>query len=246
MTIHWPAKLLVVGDSIALGATVVFGKQIIERAAPNFIECLQWRRALWTIDTDAAVHRTTVQTVPLLPRLLTAFRPDIVLFILGGSDADMDWRRFIASRGQQIRSNTSLETFRTNLRTLVDTAVTGGAVPLLSDVPSQDVVRRGEWISRQIRQDVLPWIQGGGGQAESDRRLMPYNDAVNEVASEAGVTVTRWAAALSKLPLEQRFGPDATHPSTQAHAIITEVAEQSIDAIAETIAAKGGRRIAGT
>jgi hypothetical protein len=229
MTLHRPAKLLIVGDSVALGATVVVGKEVVERATPGFVDCLKWRRALWTIDTDAEVHRTTVQAMPLLPRLLTRYRPDIVLFVLGGSDADIDWRRFVVSRGRKVRNNTQLDTFRIALRTLVDTAITGGACPVLSDIPSQDVVKRGKWMSQQVGQDVLPWIEAAGGQGESDRRHAEYTRAVERVAAEAGVDIARWAQAISSLPADERFGQDATHPSIRAYALITDVVEQSID-----------------
>ena len=112
MTADLPFKLSIMGDSIALGATEVFGTQIDGYATPGFVERLRWRQGTWTIQTDASVHRTTVQAIERLPALLREFRPDVVFFVIGGSDADIEWKRFIVSQGKRLQNNTPLNLFK--------------------------------------------------------------------------------------------------------------------------------------
>ncbi|MDB5324658.1 MAG: family lipolytic protein [Phycisphaerales bacterium] len=232
MTAEFSFKLLIMGDSIALGATEVFGTQIDGYATPGFVERLRWRRGTWTIQTDASVHRTTVQAIERLPGLLRDFRPDVVFFVIGGSDADIEWKRFIVSRGERLQNNTPINLFKDNLHRLIACTQAYGARPILSDLPSQDVVQRGIWMSKRVGLDLLPWIEARGGQVESDRQLATYSSALDTVSCETNTEVVRWARAVNRLPLVERFGPDATHPGTQAHGVITDVVEEALARVA--------------
>ena len=236
-----PLNLLIMGDSIALGATVVIGHQVVERARPHFVDYLRHRQSNWAIEADGQVQRTTDNAVGLMPQLLACHRPDAVLLVLGGSDADLDWKRFIVSRGRRVQSNTPLHRFADNLRSLIRMITMSGAAPVLSDVPNQDVLARGAWLGQHIGQNLMPWIEAGGGQAESDRRLAEYNQIVEDVSAETRVDIARWAKGISTLPPADRFGPDATHPSAPAHRIIARVVEQSIRSVAAQLPSR--RRI---
>ena len=232
---YGPRSLLIVGDSIALGATDVFGTEIRQTATPTFAELLRQRLEGWTIDVDASVHRTSTQTVACLPQLMAAHRPDLVLLVVGGSDVDLDWKRFIVSRGKRVQNITKLDKFEQSLRRLIGIANEWGAYGILSDLPSHDLAKRGKWLSEQTGQDVLPWIEAAGGQAESDRHHDRYSRVIEHVAHDTRADVARWAAAIAAMPAQDRFGPDATHPSTAAHRVIA-------DTVAERVSASAPRR----
>jgi len=44
------------------------------------------------ITTDAAVKRTTAEGCRILPDLILTHQPNVVFLLLGGNDADLDWR----------------------------------------------------------------------------------------------------------------------------------------------------------
>ena len=87
-------------------------------------------------------------------------------------------------------------------------------------------------MSKRVGIDLLPWIEARGGQAESDRQLAAYSTVLDTVSSETNTEVVRWARAVNLLPPADRFGPDATHPGTQAHGVITDVVEEALTRVA--------------
>lgn len=218
-----PMTLLILGDSIALGVTDIVAGKVKAVAPHSFVDQLRKRLCDWRIEVDAAIHRTSSHAINLLPKLLREHQPQVVLLFLGGSDADINWKRFILSDGQRIRNNTALEQFEQNLNQLAAEVQQTGARVLLTDLPDQDLLERGRQLAAISGRDVVALIEASGGQAESDRQYENYSGAIDRVAEQAGVSVARWAERVRGLPASQRFGPDAIHPSDTAHNIIAEV-----------------------
>ncbi|MFI5378371.1 MAG: SGNH/GDSL hydrolase family protein [Tepidisphaerales bacterium] len=215
-------RVLIVGDSITLGVAEANGQTVTQYLEPTYVQHLREITPDLRIDVDAAPFRTTTAACKVIEPLLLSYHPGAVLVMLGGNDADIDWRRFILSGGRVVRNNVPVERFAESLRTIVRTVSASGATPVLVDVPNHDLHLRGQWMSRLAGQDVSSLIEQGGGQAESDRRLAEYNRAVRELALESEAPVASWARAVQALPPSQRYGPDFTHPGPDAHRVIAE------------------------
>ncbi len=223
-------SLLIVGDSITLGATEVVGTEVLTHASQSFVQILRQNLPSLRIDLDAAVRRTTTEAAGVLPALLQKFRPDRVLLMLGGNDVDLNWRRYIVSTGTKIVHNVEVAKFEENLRRLVAEARESGVMPILSDLPSLDLAGRTLWLSTKAGVDVAAIVRtvNANGETEVRERLLAYNDAVNRVASDLQVTVVRWAAQIPSLPHEQRFGPDSLHPGDRVHPIIAQTVTDTL------------------
>src|SRR5207248_867846 len=126
-------RLLIVGDSISLGAAEIRGNEVLRYVDQTFVEHLARELPGISLHVDADVHRTTSQARELLGALLVAHEPDAVLLMLGPNDADLDWRRFILSEGKIARSRVPVERFSENIRLMVNQIRTTGARPILCD-----------------------------------------------------------------------------------------------------------------
>ena len=215
-------NVLIVGDSITLGVAEANGHTVTQYLEPTYVQHLRDLVPDLQIDADAAPFRTTTAACKVIEPLMLTYHPGAVLVMLGGNDADIDWRRFILSSGRIVRNNVPVERFSESLRAIVQTVCANGATPVLVDVPNHDLLLRGEWLSRLAGQDVCALIERCGGQAESDRRLAEYNSVVREIAEESEAHVAPWARAVASLPRFQRHGPDFTHPGIHAHRVIAE------------------------
>jgi glutamate/tyrosine decarboxylase-like PLP-dependent enzyme len=71
--------------------------------------------------------------------------------------------------------------------------------------------------------DVPAMILNGGGQAESDRHMVPYRMAVAAIARELDLQLIRYGEALDGHPSAEMVSVDGTHPSKAAHGVIAEV-----------------------
>lgn len=237
-------RLLVVGDSVVLGATEVVGSQIVSKAAVGFVDRLRTLLPDWAVNFDGGVHRTTVGALAALPALLAAQRPDIVFFMVGGSDADIDWRRFILKNGASVRSNVPIEKFSTNLNRICDLCGAAGAVPVLMDMPSCDLQARTRWLEAQSGKSLANMIAGAGGQAECDRRTLLYVKAVETISAARQLPVAQWAREAQSLPVERRFGADGFHPGEDAHVIIAAAVARAVRQAADRGAHPKGPNVA--
>ena len=215
-------KLLIVGDSIALGVTELLAGEVRTTTASCFIDRLRPRLTDWRIEVDAALHRTTNEAVGRLPELLCLHRPTAVLFVLGGNDLDINWKRFFVSGGRRIRTNTPVEAFEANLRSLVATARDAGATAVLSDLPAPDVFARGRRMSAVTGQDFVALIRDAEGGTVAAELHRAFSECIDRVASDTHAPVARWAGRMHALDPAEQFGPDAVHPGEAAHALIAD------------------------
>jgi lysophospholipase L1-like esterase len=227
---HPQPRLLIVGDSISLGITEVLRAEVLSQLPEAYPDLLSSLLPAWEVTVDAAVNRTTTQAIPLLPDLLSAHRPDVVLLMLGGNDGDLDWRRFIMTKGGQARSMTSLDRFEANLEQLISLCDAAGAAAILADLPNCDIQRRATWISSKVGQDVNAMVESAGGQAETDRRIHTYIQTIESVAARSAVEVVRWGAPIANLPPERAFGPDFMHPAADSQRIIAHEVARAVTA----------------
>ena len=214
--------ILIVGDSITLGAVEVRGSQVARTIVPTYVDHLRDHLPNATFRIDAALLRTTAGLHPHVVSLLESRRPDILLLMLGGNDADIDWRRFVLSEGRTIRNNVPVERFLANLSSLAAAGSAVGAQVILVDVPNHDLALRGRWMSEMIGRDITGLIERSGGQAESDRHLAQYNEGIRNLAVQCDAILAPWAEAIEAMAPEHRFGPDYTHPGEQAHRVIAQ------------------------
>jgi len=215
-------RLLIVGDSMTLGAAEVLGTEMIARVRPTYVERLRLMLADWEITTDAAVKRTTAEGCRILPDLILTHQPNVVFLLLGGNDADLDWRRFIVSRGAIIRSISSLERFTSNLRSLIRLSLDLGCRAILGELPKPDLIVRGARLSEHANCDVTEYINRNDGVARGDQHWRNYNEGLVELATESGVGVAAWAELMDRRKLQCRVGPDGAHPNAEAHYAIAE------------------------
>lgn len=224
-------RLLILGDSITLGATEVFREHIYSTAPRSYVHDLVSTLDSWDIQTDAALHRTTTTSARLLPGILEAHRPDILLLMVGGSDADIDWKRFVVSKGARVKANVPVHTYSANLMHIINECRANGVTPVLTDVPNCDLAGRTAWLAGKIGPVIEAAVEAnGGGQAEVDRRCAEHNSAVEDIAASTGVPLARWAAAVAHLPLAERLGPDFVHPGAAAHPIIAATLARTLRA----------------
>src|SRR5205814_10221188 len=120
-------KLLILGDSISLGVAEVRGNDIVARVEHCYVDLLMHALPKVQIIIDADVHRTTSAAREAVDGLLAAHKPQAVLVMLGGNDADMDWRRFVLSDGKTARSRVPVETYEKNLRLIASKTLAAGA-----------------------------------------------------------------------------------------------------------------------
>ena len=168
------------------------------------------------------MHRTTSAAREAVEGLLAAHLPQIVLVMLGGNDADLDWRRFVLSDGKIIRSRVSVETYKNNLRQIASKILAAGATPVLTDMPNHHFELRGPYVSKIANRDVTSMLERGGGQVASDKELVKYRQAVAQVATDLDVPLARYGAILDGHSPREMAGVDGAHPSSAAHRLIAD------------------------
>ena len=212
--------LLIIGDSITLGATEVSGDKILSNTDNTYVRMLGELAPRLRVTVDAAIHRTTADVLPLLDGLVAQHNPDAVLLMVGGNDADLNWRRFVITNGRVVNSVVSLQRYTQNLRQIVTSLVSAGILPLLTDMPNHDLGMRGRYISQLCGKDIMPMLHRCGGHAESDRRLAQYCHAAAQISHELRSPIVRFGEALAGVALEEALGPEGAHPNARADDII--------------------------
>ena len=215
-------KLLIMGDSISLGVAELRINEIVGYVQPAYTDILRKDLLDVEIVIDADIHRTTSATLGVVDGLLSSHRPNAVLLMLGGNDADVEWRRFVISDGRIARSRVKLETYAANLEALARRVRNAGGLPVLTDMPNHNLATRGPYLSMLSGKDVTGMIAAGGGQETSDAGLQLYRNAAARVAQDLNCPFVAYGENLRHYPLEKMSGVDGVHPSAMAHQLIAQ------------------------
>jgi lysophospholipase L1-like esterase len=213
-------SVLIVGDSISLGATDVRGNEVLQRVERPYVDVLRQQFPSVEFAVDAEVHRTTIVARQRIATLLAEQQPDVVLLMIGGNDATFDWKRFVVTDGKIARSKVPVERFQENLIDLVRHVRDAGAVPVICDLPVMSIAVRGEYISQLAGKDLAPLLERGGGQAEVDRHHAIYMNAVGAIADHHDVLVARFSEEMYQLGPSHIVSTDGVHPNAKGHEMI--------------------------
>ena len=216
-------RILIISDSITLGVTEIRGNEIVDRVDSTYVDLLRDRMPNAEFIIDADVRRTTVDATNRIDALLAEHHPDVVLLMIGGSDADINWRRFVVSDGRIVSSGVPVMRYAANLRTLVARIHMSGARAILTDIHNHCLAIRGPYLAKMIGKDVTALLERSGGQAESDRRLERYCEAVDKIARETNCEVVAYGREMHRHPPEQVLGVDGMHPNGLAHRLIADM-----------------------
>jgi lysophospholipase L1-like esterase len=200
-----------------MGASEVQGNKAVSFVAPAYPDIL--RDALPTVDmvVDCGVSRITTTVCDRIDALLHTHRPAVVLVAVGGNDADCDWRRLVMSDGKIAHNRVKLETYESNLRKIVGQIASSGARAILTEPSNQCLAMRGPYLSRLSNRDVTAMIDAHGGQAECDRRLTGYRQAVARVAIDTGSELVSCAVDIADHDPQEILCEDGVHLSAIAH-----------------------------
>jgi lysophospholipase L1-like esterase len=212
--------LLVVGDSITLGAAEVRGNTIVSPAGRTYLDVLGDLAPGLRLTANAQLHRTTTDALRLLDAQVAEHNPDVVLLMLGGNDVDVNWKRFVITEGRANGSVIPLEVYGQNLRQMIRILREAGILPLITDLPRHDLVIRGRYLSEYCGRDVSAMLDRVDGHTLSRQRLSSYCRMAEEISAETGCPIVRYGAALARHPRSEMLGPDGAHPTAQAHEII--------------------------
>jgi lysophospholipase L1-like esterase len=212
--------LLIIGDSIPLGAAEVRGSYIVEYVQPTCVDLLKAAMPSLDVRIDAEVYRNSVSVKQELEAIVARHQPRRVLLMIGGSDADMDWKRFVISDGKIARSRVAAEKYEANLRLICARLMEIGASIILTDCPNHCFALKGPYVAKLTGKDIPALLEAGGGQAESDKHLVPYRARVAAVAKDLNLQLIRFGEALDAEPAEVVLCADGTHPSAAGHRVI--------------------------
>jgi lysophospholipase L1-like esterase len=214
------SPLLIIGDSIPLGAAEIRGTDIVEYVQPTCVDLLKAAMPTLDIRIDAEVYRNSVSVRQELEQIIARHQPKRVLLMIGGSDADMDWKRFVLSDGKIARSRVSMEKYESNMRLICARLIEIGASVILTDWPNHCFALKGPYVAKLTGKDIPALLERGGGQAESDKHLIPYRAKAAEVARDLQLQLIRFGEALDSHPANQVLCSDGTHPSAAGHRVI--------------------------
>ncbi len=212
-----PNRLLIMGDSLAMGAAEVSNLDITAYVSPAYPDLLRQLLPQLEIICIGGVRYDTNVAIKQLPELLQIHHPAVVLVAVGGSDVDLDWRKAILSNGKRSRSRVSLEDYQKNLRAIVALVKAAGARPILTESTSSHLAMRGDYYGKLSGLDVNAMIAEGGGQAANDVRVERYRVAVGHIASELGVDLIPCPPALATDDPHVIYTSDGVHLSVAAH-----------------------------
>jgi lysophospholipase L1-like esterase len=216
-------SLLILGDSISLGVYELRGNEVAERVSPTYVDLIQRIFPDLQIQIEAGPFWNTSDFYKKIDEMISKHSAETVLVMVGGSDADMDWKRFVLSDGAVARSRVSVERYEKNLRHIVAQLLAAGRTPILSDIPNHHFEIRGPYISKIAGKDVMSLIERGGGQAESDRHLAMFRAVVAQIATEKGLELVRYGQALDQRDPKVVLSVDGAHPNAAGHQVIVDV-----------------------
>ncbi len=230
-------RLLIVGDSISLGVEELRISEIAATVQTCYVDLLREKLPSAEILVDADIHRTTTAALAVIDSLLAKHQPCAVLLMVGGNDADVEWKRFIISSGRIVRNRLTVPQCQANLQSLARKVLSAGAFPILTDMPNHDLARRGPYLSQLSGKDVSVLIAGNGGQQRSDVGLLAYHDAAAEAAKITNSAFVAYGAALHHFPATEVIGTDGVHPNSKGHQIIARELLPTLDAVLQRCAA---------
>lgn len=230
-------RMLVVGDSVAAGATEVSSSEVIRVIRPTYVDLLQERLPKWAISLDAVPHRRTADLVPVIDSLLEQHRPHLVLIATGSNDADLDWRRFVIRKGLDVRSRTPLAAFMKATSAVVDAVHRFGAAAILTDVLGISLSLRRPALERAVEQDLGPILEAAGGQPRADAIAAEYRAALADYCKQSEIPLASYGLAVWETDHSQVIAEDGTHPSAAGHRVIAEAVSPVILHAAGRVAA---------
>jgi lysophospholipase L1-like esterase len=213
-------RLLIIGDSLAMGAAEVSGNDVTQFISPAYPDLLRSLLPQLEIILTCGVRHDTETTRKQLSPLLETHRPAVVLIAVGGSDCDLDWRKAILSNGKRSRSRVKLEDYEKNLRAIVAAAKAAGTKPILIEGTSSCLEMRGIYLGRLSGLDVSSMIAAGGGQEANDVRVESYRQIVRRVGAELEVEVVPAPAGLLSEDPHAIFTEDGVHLGLLAHRLL--------------------------
>jgi lysophospholipase L1-like esterase len=234
-------RLLIVGDSIAAGAVDVDSGEVRGTVHPTFVDLLRDRLDSWRIELDAAPLRRTVEAATGIGELLARHTPDVVLLATGSNDADIDWRRFILTKGASVRSRTRPREFEAAVRTVHACVRAAGSRLVLTDAIGVSLEVRGPVLDSVAGCDVQAMIRAAGGQPEADRMADEHCQFVCGLAEQLECGVALVGASLRACDPREVLGPDGLHPSAAGHRILAEGYASALTTVGSDSAAPGGR-----
>lgn len=215
-------RILLVGDSVLAGALVVDGPRIVKEVGTCVVDILRSKLPGFEFHVDAIPLRRVSDLLPALPALLDRVRPEVLVLALGGNDADIDWRRFIVSGGERVRSNTPLDRYIGTLGSLFEIAASQGVRTVLVEVIGSQMRPRAGHLSQIASMDLGPIIERSGGQPRVDGIVRTYREQAAKVALAHGVVVAP-VGSLMDTHGERAVGPDGTHLNDHGHQVMADV-----------------------
>lgn len=233
-------RLLVVGDSMSLGALVVEGTQVTEWIEPTYIDLLRRELLSWHIEVDAAPLRRTADAAQLLPALLEKSRPDVVLLATGSNDLDIDWRRFVISGGSTVRSRTPEREYSRSLRSIASATIGVGGVLVVTDALAMSMQLRTPFLERVAGRALRSMVEAAGGQARADAMTQNHREITTALSRELGIHVAPFGTALEHVAAARVLGPDGTHPNAEGHRLMAAGVMPVLRAAAATVERRNG------
>lgn len=168
---------------------------------------------------------TSSKALQRLQRDLEAGKPlgKYCVIEFGGNDCAYDWEAVYAAPEEEHQPVTAPETFRENLRKLLELVRERCAVPVLTNLPPIDAKKYLAWITRRLPspEPILRWI----GRVE---RFYQQNEFYSllcaQVASELGAIFADIRSPfLRENDLDELLCEDGMHPNREGHRRIFEI-----------------------
>lgn len=207
---------------MTLGALNVRNSRVVEYVKEPYVKLLMKDLPDIHFEINATVRRTTTQTLTIIDSLLNSFKPCVTVIILGGNDADIDWRRFAVSKGKIVIHSILVEQYTSNLKQLIRKIRNADSVAVLTDTPGQNVDMRGLYLSQILKRNISMLIDNSGGQQTSDDIHNHYDKAIRSVAEKTKTDLALYGEVLASYPPQKVFGPDGVHPNEMGHRLIAQ------------------------
>jgi lysophospholipase L1-like esterase len=212
--------ILIMGDSVALGASSLDGVEVRARVQKPFPQQLAAALSGWNVIVDAAAMRTTLMAAERVASLLDEHRPDALLLATGANDVDLDWRRFIVSKGSVVRSRTPPAQFAKSVALIADAASTRGVRVFLCDTMTCHLSIRLPYLTQLLGVDLNGMAKAAGGQPACDGLVRAYRETVERAAESHGAVVASFGSALDRGVASAVHEADGTHPNQAGHDLI--------------------------
>jgi len=150
----------------------------------------------------------------------------MLLLATGSNDADVDWRRLIASRGRVVRTTTPLAAYERALAAILAEASAIGCEARVFEPLAMDLERRAAWLGRELGRDLTPVVEESGGAARAREIVLEYRLATRRVAGDENVV--RCGTVLEEAGTAEVLGEDGVHPNLAGHRLIAQATWASL------------------